>query len=197
LHDFGFVPATDVVGDFEAWAAAGLPVEAARLNCSGDFIAADPHGDDASRRSTERGTFGNLVFSRMNGGARPRSDVTIGWLKAEEHRRTLRLDMSQPAASVTIRYHAPTSIEAEHLYHEDAIVRAQIGWVPTSEQRRLVNDEPGVVVEYRREASTVAEVVEVLQAILGSSAQKPSSGSPRSLASRRNSARQRCARKNR
>jgi rhodanese-related sulfurtransferase len=29
LHDIGFVNATDVVGGFEAWTAAGLPVEAA------------------------------------------------------------------------------------------------------------------------------------------------------------------------
>lgn len=29
LHDIGFVNATDVVGGFEAWVAAGLPVEAA------------------------------------------------------------------------------------------------------------------------------------------------------------------------
>ena len=29
LHDLGFARATDVVGGFEAWAAAGLPVERA------------------------------------------------------------------------------------------------------------------------------------------------------------------------
>ncbi len=29
LHDMGFSRATDVVGGFEAWAAAGLPMEAA------------------------------------------------------------------------------------------------------------------------------------------------------------------------
>ncbi len=64
-----------------------------------------------------------------------------------------------------VTYGARTLDEALRRYHADALPRARAGWVPLTEDRRT--DPPLIVVEYAHLPSAAAEVVSVLEALVG------------------------------
>lgn len=63
-------------------------------------------------------------------------------------------------------YRGPTAAEALARYHAEALARAREGWVPLAEERHAAGGVAELSVTYQRDPAAVAEVIEVLEAIL-------------------------------
>jgi hypothetical protein len=63
-------------------------------------------------------------------------------------------------------YRGPTAAEALARYHAEALARAREGWVPLAVERPAAGGVAELSVTYQRDPAAVAEVIEVLEAIL-------------------------------